>query len=257
MTEFAADSPLLTIEQLSDLRGKTQVVSELLRKQLEGHLGTIRSIFAPSRLLGKHVRSGSREQASEGDRAFDALKERYSQLSGKPFSLPRDIGEDPLSIEGRLDLQPWAYRHELDDGKAVTMSSPVRWILSYRSGYTPSELQAVLASKETKRNDDARRFVCSAIALDQLLTRRPEIVRLLTALRYDVSIDHADGLGELPIVTLSSCLASFRPADALIRTATQFSGVDTFVELINLDAVKSLRDPLQQRIESILGLPTS
>ena len=253
MTEFAADSPSLTMEQLSDLRGKTQAVSELLLKQLKGHLGTIRTIFAPSKLLGKHVRSGAREQASEGDRAFTALKERYAQVCGKPFSLPRDINDDPISIEGRLDLQPWAYRYELDDGKAVTMTSPVRWILSYRSGYTPSELRKVLASKESKRSDDVRQFVCSAIALDQLLTQRPEIGRLLTALRYEVSIDRADGLGELPIVTLSSCLPSFRPADELIRTATQFSGVATFVELIDLDAVKSLRDPLQQRIESMLG----
>jgi hypothetical protein len=53
-------------------------------------------------------------------------------------------------------------------------------------------------------------------------------------------------------VTISSCLASFRPSDSLILAATRLSGVPAFIELIDVDAVQTLHDPLKLRIEEML-----
>jgi hypothetical protein len=47
-------------------------------------------------------------------------------------------------------------------------------------------------------------------------------------------------------------LPSFRPADNLILMATRFSGVSNFVELIDVDVVNTLQDPLRSRIEELL-----
>ena len=133
------------------------------------------------------------------------------------------------------------------------MTSPVCWVVAYSSGYTPSALRKALASKESRRTEDVRQFIASALALELLIERQPEIVSLLRDLRYEVRTETCDGLGDLLMVTIRSCLSSFRPSDDLIQTATRFSGVPAFIELIDIEAVHNLRDPLKERIEGILG----
>ena len=49
----------LSIEQLAELREKTDAVSQLLRERLAAHLETLRPLFAPRWLLGKHTRAGA------------------------------------------------------------------------------------------------------------------------------------------------------------------------------------------------------
>ena len=48
-------------------------------------------------------------------------------------------------------------------------------------------------------------------------------------------------------------LADAARADELIQTATRFSAVPAFIELIDQEAVRNLRDPLRERIQSVLG----
>ena len=90
-------------------------------------------------------------------------------------------------------------------------------------------------------------------ALQQLFETFPEIPELLRELRYDVAIEKRPELGELPLVTLRSALPAFRPSDELIAKATQFSGVPAFIELIDVEALARLHDPLRARIEAALA----
>jgi hypothetical protein len=65
-------------------------------------------------------------------------------------------------------------------------------------------------------------------------------------------MEKSASLGELPLVTIRSCLSSFRPANSLILAVTRLSGVQAFIELIDIDAVHRLQDLLRLRIEEIL-----
>ena len=125
--------------------------------------------------------------------------------------------------------------------------------MAYRSGYTLAQLRKSLATKASRRSEDVRQFVASAIALKLLVEKHAEISALFLDLRYRIEITTCDGLGELPLVTLSSAVGSIRPDDEVIKNATRFSGVPAFIELIDPAAVRDLRDPLRERIEGILG----
>jgi hypothetical protein len=242
MEEAAPEQRTLSIEDLSDLREKTERVSAFLREELTTHLETLRPILAPRRYLGEHVRSGARDDLPGADRAFEQLKERFASACGPPFNLSKEFVSDPISLDGRLALYPWEYTLELGgDGKTITMTSPVKWVVSYHSGYTLAQLRKATLNKESLRPDDAREFVTAALALAGL-----------GDLRYDIGTETCDGLGKLPLSTIRFCLPSFRPTDDLIRTATRFSGVPAFIELIDTEAVERLRDPLKERIAGIL-----
>lgn len=254
-SEPPSTTPTISMEQLGDLRAKTEVVAKSLRDHLMTSIGTLRPLLAPASMLGEHVRSGTQDDADHGDRAFDELKQRFSNSAGKPFLLPKELKIDPISVEGRLELHPWEYSHTLKDpagDKVITITCPLRWILVYRSGYSPTELRKLLLAQENRRAEDVRQFLTSAIALEMMLEQHPEIVQLLSELRYEIKVGTASGFGSLPLVAITACLPSFRPSDDLIRTATQFSGVSAFIELLDLSAVSRIKDPMKERIESIL-----
>jgi hypothetical protein len=89
--------------------------------------------------------------------------------------------------------------------------------------------------------------------LNGLIARSSGLSTLLTSLRFDVRVEELPGFGKLPLVTITAQLPVFRPADDLILGAVSFSGVPAFIELIDLEAVRSLEDPLKTRIEALLA----
>jgi hypothetical protein len=244
----------LTFEQLADLREKTEAISQFLQKQLKAYLETLRPLLAPRRLLGKYT--GVKEEVVGADRAFAQLQEQYKGVCAKPFALPPELDADPLSnIDSRLVLYPWEYVHQAkgeSDTKLITITSPVHWVLTYSSEYTVSQMTQTLASREQRRQEVVRQFVVNALVMHAMLAKFPGITQLLTDLRYDIQTEKSPALGDLPLVTIRSCLPSFRPADNLILTAIRFSGVPAFIELIDIEALNTLQDPLKLRIEEIL-----
>src|SRR5262245_39142033 len=254
MDETPSAEKTLTFEQLADLRDKTEAISQFLQKQLRSHLETLRPLLAPRRLLGKYT--GVKEDIVGAERAFAQLQEQFKGVCSKPFALPPELDDGPLShIDNRVDLYPWEYSYQAKserEVKPVIISSPVRWVLTYSSEYTPSQLIQTLSGKETRRSDSVRQFVVNALVMHAMLAKFPGITQLLSDLRYDIRTEKSPSLGELLLVTIRSCLPSFRPADSLILAATRLSGIPGFIELLDIDAVHSLPDPLRLRIEELL-----
>ncbi|HSB71534.1 MAG TPA: hypothetical protein VLT62_19575 [Candidatus Methylomirabilis sp.] len=254
MEERGSDAKALTFEQLAELRQRTETIAGFLRARLQSHLETMRPVFAPRRLLGKYA--DRKEDVVGSEKAVAQLREKFSEACGAPLSLTSELDEDMLGrIDNRPELYAWEYTYEARDGgepRDLTITSPVRWILTYGSGYTLSQVRQAMAGKHERRSDHLRQFVLNALVMQLFLSRYPGIGQLLTDLRYQVQVDKCPGLGALPFVTVSACLPSFRPADNLILMATRFSGVSNFVELIDVDAVHALEDPLKPRIQELL-----
>ena len=243
-------SPAVSLQELPELRRKTEQISETLRRQLESHLETLRPIYALERVFGKLA--GGRIEVPTADRALTELKEKYIPFSSKPYDLPSALDPAWLSLVGSgLEVYSWEYTHEIS-GKQITISSPVRWIINYKSNYNLSKVRAVLIGREQNRPEFLRQFVVNALALQSVLRLNPGLTRLFEDLRYELKIETPPELKGLPVTTITSCLASFRPADDIISAATAFSGVPAFVELIDLEGVKAPRDVLKERIEKLL-----
>jgi hypothetical protein len=254
MEESSGVSKTISFEQLVDLREYTEKLAQLLHQQLKTYLEILRPLFAPRRVLGKYA--GAKETVTGADKLFADLKDQYARVCGKPFALLPELDEKPLSeVENRLELFAWEYTHTARtdrDTKTMTMTSPVRWVLIYNFGLTLSQLRQSLAGDGERRPEVIQQFVVNALVMKSVLDRFPGITRLLTDLRYHVQCEPVPGFGELPLVTISSCLTSFRPADDLILTAARFSGVAAFIELIDIDSVHELSDPFKRRLEDML-----
>jgi hypothetical protein len=252
------DPRSLTIQELADLRSKTQAISDTLHARISGHLETLRPLFAPRRLLGKFSGgSARRDDVAGAEKTVSSIKARYKELAGRPFALKTELADDALTtIDPRLELYPWEYAHEATgagETKTISITSPLRWVMSYSSGYTLHQVREVIAGREEKRAGDLQQFVVNALVMGSMLEKFPSLVRLIEDLRFEMGQEIATDMRNLPMVSLSSNLTSFRPPDDLLVTATGFSGVDAFIELVDRDALDSMRDPLREQLSKKLG----
>ncbi len=240
-----------TLQELPELRRKTEAIAKLLSEQLAGHLETLRPLFAPERVFGKHA-SGKMD-VTGAEKALVDLQQSYRPFTAKPYDLPGSFDVSWLPLVGQqLALEPWEYNVSVG-GKDITMSSPVKWGIVYRSNYSLSHVKRVLAGTEAVRLDFLRQFVVNSLVLVVVLSRVPKVVQLFADLRWKLEIETPPQLKGLPLVTATSALNSFRPSDDLILAATSFSGIPAFIELIDVDSVKGMQDALVSKILGIIG----
>lgn len=243
----------MNLQELSDLRRKTEGISRYLLDQLKSYLDTLKPVFAPERLFGKPV--GGKGDATGTDRMLVLLKEKYKELSGLPFDLPAEFDPQWLAmVGGHVQLHPWEYRHEAKverETKAVTLTSPVCWVLNFATDVTLSQLRRAVLDKDPRRHDLARQFAVNALVMEFLIAKTPGLVRLFADLRYDVKTQALPDLPKLPLTTVTSCLPSFRPPDDLILAATAFSGIPAFIELVDITRLQEVRDPFRARLEEV------
>ena len=162
---------VLSLQELPELRRKTEAVSSFLKEQIAAHLETLRPLFAPERVFGKHA--GGKTEVSGSERALAELRQNYAPFAGKPYDLPQTLDLSWLTLVGNtLDLHPWEYAHPVQ-GRVITMTSPIRWVLNYRTNYTLTQVKNVLAGKEPVRHEYLRQFVLNALVLQLVLARNP------------------------------------------------------------------------------------
>jgi hypothetical protein len=85
------------------------------------------------------------------------------------------------------------------------------------------------------------------------LRRFPALTQLFEDLRYEVETKKLSDLGGLPVVILKAPIETFLPPDDFIQQVTQLSGIPAFQEIVDLEAVESLPDPLKESLTDALG----
>lgn len=237
------------MQDLPELRRKTEAVSQILRQQIAAHLETLRPLLAPERVFGKLA--GGRTEAAGAELALAELQKNYRPFGNKPYDLPRDFDNNWLTLVGSaLELHSWEYTHPVQ-GKPISITSPLCWAVNFRASLTLAQVKNMLAGKEPARLDHVRQFVVNALVLQIVLARNPGVVQLFADLRYELKVQTPAELSGLPVASIASCLPSFRPADDLILAATAFSGVPAFIELADLDSIKNPKDTLKEKLEEL------
>jgi hypothetical protein len=244
-----------SISRLLFLRKVTRAVSDFLVSELKGHLNTISPLLRPRRLLGDYIESGSPEQVVDADKNFTVLSEVYAKAAGKPFDLPRPLRPPLKPIGLALEIYPWERLCEIQSSgikKAITITSPVRYVITYASGLSLSRLRQGVAGKEEHKKEDVREFVIRCCLIHSMLAKNTNIINLFRALRWEVSTETSPDLGGLPLTTLTAPIQSILPPESLILESTEMSGMPLFEEVVDVEALPQIQDPLISKIESII-----
>jgi hypothetical protein len=251
MTESNIDRKSLDNKEFLQLRQSTDKIAAVLTQRLKDHLTTLRPLFTPRKLLGTYIKSASMEEVNSSDRAFAKLQEQYGIICDDPFKLPKKLQTPLPAISNFLESTPYQYTLALggDSTREVKITAPTRFILSFQSECPLNRLRAMLSGAEGRQPDDMRQALISYLALVIFLEQFPSLTNLLKDLRYTVEIEKFADLGGLPAVILTAPLETFLPPDEFITEITQLSGIPAFQEIISVDAVQNMPDPLRDALQ--------
>ena len=253
MTNSTVARNSLDNKEFLQLRQTTDKIAAVLAQRLKEHLTTLRPLFTPRKLLGTYVKSASLEEVNGSDRVFAKLQEMYGLVCETPFSLPKKLQTPMPAISNFLESTAYQYTLALggETAKEIKITAPTRFILSFQSECPLTRLRGMLAGAEARQPDDMRQSLISHLALVLFLEQFPALAKLFADLRYRVEIIKFAELGGLPAVMLTAPLTTFLPPDDFINEITQLSGIPAFQEIISVDAVTNIPDPLKAIFEEL------
>ncbi len=237
-------------QKLLELRRLTRGVSELLRNQLKEYLATLAPLFRPAMVLGEYVHGSTKGAVKGAENNFRELRGLFDAIAGsKLYGISRELPL-PLDIMSTtLEMIPMEYTYGAKGGpesKTITITSPLKWVLCY-SGFQPSRLREFLGSKN-RNNSEVTSHVLHHLVLHSVVTKQPGLKTMLDALHFQIISEPTTELGALPITCARASVSTFRPPDEVIIESTEISGMNVFEEVVNLEDIKLLRDPLHDRL---------
>lgn len=241
-------------EAFLSLRQTTGKIADSLKNRLQTHLSVLKPLFAPQKLLGTYTRNSLKEDMPGSDKAFAKLQQRYAAICEKPFGLRKELTPPLPVISSQLIGTPYKYNLPAgkDEKKTITITSPIRYILSYESECSINQLKGIVTGTESRRPEDMKQSLINHLCMGIMLEQFPELKSLLQDLRYNVETQKIGNLGGLPVVTLTVPLQTFLPPDKFITQVTQLSGIPAFQEIIDSDAMKNMDDPLKELLSQYL-----
>src|ERR1044072_28448 len=243
-----------TTERLLALRKLPPVIADVLRSQMKDYLSTLAPLMHPKTVLGNYVGSQAYEVSRAGEKPLSELREIYQALAqSRDYNLPLEFKTPLEVINHQLEMTPVEYKHVATNAtqtKTINVTSPLKWALSY-VGFSPARGAALLADKH-RRSDDLQQFVLHSLMMHAVVSKQTGIAMLLEALHFPLSIERTEELGELPVCYISSSVSTTRLPDSVIIESTEISGMHAFEEIVNLEDVARLRDPLKERLTTLI-----
>ena len=231
-----------SLQRLLVLRKITRAISDTLRGQIREHLGTLNTLLRPRAVFGE-----SGHGTATG--AFNDLVALYQTIAAaKPFLLTQEITRPVEMASTSLELLPVEYTHRAE-GKTVVVTSPLKWVVTY-SGFSPARLKELIGAK-TPSERELFQFAVQYAAVSILFGPRGGVPKILEALRFPLTVGKLPEFGELPVTTISAPISTVRPPDSVVIESTEFSGKNVFEEVVNLDEIPALRDPLRDQLLDI------
>ena len=235
-------------------RKLTRAIADIVRAQMTEHLATLAPLLRPKMVLGDYVEDGSKESTRRSEKAFKDLQALYESVaSTKPFNLPRELSL-PIRLTGTgLEITPVDTAYAIQTGsetRTIMVRSPLTWTLTY-FGYAPTKLPELLKAK-LRAGDDLTNLVVSYLLMQVVITNSPGLASVLDALHFPLTKTTLPEFGPLPLTRIGPPIATSRPSDDVILQSAELTGMDAFEEVVNVDDLEKLADPLKDRLMEVV-----
>jgi len=241
-----------SVKSLLVLRKLTRAISDVVRGQLVEHLTTLTPLLQPQGVFGEYIQAPQREPTLKAEQAFKELKTLYETITPvKPLNLRRELAP-PFNFSNlSLEITPVDYVHHAqsaDGTRKITVRSPLTWTLTY-AGFAPNRLQEVL--DQQVRGDELHKFIVSYLLIHFVMKYRPGVTRMLEGLHFPITTTTIAEFGQLPVTRVSIDIATRRPSDEVVIESAELTGMDAFEEVVDIDDIERLRDPIKERLLEI------
>ena len=239
-----------SMQSLLVRRKLTRAIADIAKAQMTEHLATLAPLLRPKMVLGDYVEDGSKESTKRSEKAFKELQELYESVaSAKPFNLPRELSL-PLRLAGSgLEITPVDTPRTIQSGsetRTIMVRSPLTWTLTY-AGYPPLRLPELIKAK-LRAGEELAHYVISYLLMHIVITNSSGLMSVFEALHFPITTTTLPEFGPLPITRVGPAISTTRPSDDVILQSAELTGMDAFEEVVNVDDLSHLRDPLKDRL---------
>jgi hypothetical protein len=241
------------VQSLLVLRKLTRAVTDAVRVQMTEYLKVLTPLLRPKAVLGDYVQGGPKEPSRKSDKAFADLQALYETVAvAKPFNLPREL-TPPLSFATvGLEITPLDYYHVAQSGsdsRRIKVRCPLTWVLTY-TDFPPTRLQDLLDAK-ARSVEELQRFVLNYLVMHLATTSETRLMHVFEALHFPLTTSKSPQFGELPITRIGIGISTTRPSDEIVIESAELTGMDVFEELVKVEDIARLGDPLKERLLEI------
>ena len=240
------------VKSLLVLRKLTRAIADAVRAQLSEHLTTLTPLLQPQGVFGEYIQAPQRDTTLKAEQAFKEMKAMYDAITPvKPLNLRRELSPPFPFSNVSLEITPVDYTHlaQSDSGeRKITVRSPLTWTLTY-SGFAPNRLQEVL--DQQVRGDELHKFIVSYLLVHFVMKYRPGVTRMFEGLHFPITSTTVSEFGQLPVTRISIDIATRRPSDDVVLESAELTGMDAFEEVVDVDDIERLRDPMKERLLEI------
>jgi len=241
-----------SIQSLLVLRKLTRAIADAVRSQIVDYLTTLTPLFRPQTVLGDHILGGVKESTKRADQALKEVQALYEAVApGRPFNLRRELTTPFNVAPAGLEITPVDYVHVIQSGsesRRITVRCPLVWTLSY-SGFAPSRLADLVDPRV--RGDELQRYILSHLLLHAVTTHQRGLLQIFDALRFPLTTTKTAEFGDLPVTRIGVGISTSRPADAVVLESAELTGMNAFEEVVNVEDIARLTDPLKERLMAI------
>ena len=237
-------------QSLLTLRKLTRAIADIVKAQMTEYLATLAPLLRPRTVLGDYVDDGTKESTRRSDKAFKELQALYETIAAtKPYNLPRELSM-PLRLTGTgLEITPVDTPRVVQAGRearTIMVRSPLTWTLTY-AGYAPTRLPELLKSK-LRPGEELAQVVLSYLMMQVVTSNSPGLMKTFEALHFPIATTTVEEFGPLPITRIGVAIKTIAPSDDVILQSAELTGMDAFEEVVNVDDLTRLGDPLKDRL---------
>ena len=239
-----------SIQSLLVLRKLTRAIAETVRAQMVEYLTVLSPLLRPKLVLGDYVHGGAKEAAPRAEKAYKDVQALYAQVAAaRPFLLPTEL-TPPFNFSGiGVDITPVDYPHVIGTGataRTIMVRSPLSWVLSY-SGFGPARLPDLLNGRQ-RASLDLQQHLLSYVLMRAVIGNSPGLPQVFEALQFPLTVTTMPASGALQITRIGVAIGTSLPDDDVILESAALTGVDAFEEVINVDELRTLREPFKDRL---------
>jgi hypothetical protein len=239
-----------SVESLLVLRKLTRAITDVVRVQMTEYLKVLTPLLRPKAVLGDYVQGGPKEPSRRADKAFGDLQALYEKVAvARPYNLPRELTTPLNFATPGLEITPLDYVHVVQSGsdsRRINVRCPLTWVLTY-SDFPPNRLKELLDAK-ARSIEELQRFVLNYLVMHIATTSDPGLMRVFEALHFPLTTSKSTEFGELPITRIGIGISTYRPSDSLVIQSAELTGMDAFEEVIKVEDIVALSDPLKHRL---------
>lgn len=243
----------INLDNYADLRDISRQFCGTLQSQAGGYLETTRLLFRPGAVFGPYIVGSHKDNPRDAAVAFASFKAYFAEVaSAKPLLLDAalpDAFEIPFATPV---LNPFTYSHDISTRtgpKTVTVTSPLRWVLSFPDFPLARFRELAMAPKRSA--EELKPFALNYAALHFVVTRNPRLLALFEALRFPITSEKIPVLGDFPVLVLHAPAGAVRPPDDVIAQVVKYSGVDAIEEVLDYDQWAQLSDPIAEQYKPV------